>query len=48
MIMTSRRQKIEMYKVHVSNISGYISLATTLSKVDKGVLLTVPNCVIQK
>ncbi|KAL9959669.1 hypothetical protein ACROYT_G033012 [Oculina patagonica] len=32
-----------MYKVQISNIKGDFSLPTTLSKVDRGVLLTVPN-----
>ena len=36
MMMTSTSQKIEMYKVQVSNIKGVFSLNTTLSKVDKG------------
>lgn len=43
MMMSSTSQKIEMYKVEISNIKGDFSLPTTLSKVDKGVLLTVPN-----
>ena len=43
MMMTSTSQKIEMYKVQVSNIKGVFSLSTTLSKVDKGTLLTIPN-----
>ena len=43
MMMTSTSQKIEMYKVVISSIKGNFSLPTTLSKVDKGVLLTVPN-----
>jgi len=43
MMMTSTTQKIEMYKVLISSIKGNFSLPITLSKVDKGVLLTVPN-----
>ena len=43
MMMPSTTQKIEMYKVLISSIKGNFSLPTTLSKVDKGVLLTVPN-----
>ena len=43
MMMTQTRQKIEMYKVLISTIKGNFSLPTNLSKVDKGVLLTVPN-----
>ena len=41
--MTATSQKIEMYKAQISNIKGDFSLPATLSKVDKGVLLTVPN-----
>ena len=36
-------QKIEKYKVQVSNIKGVFSLPTTLSKADKGTLLTIPK-----
>ena len=43
MMLPSTTQKIEMYKVLISSIKGNFSLPTTLSKVDKGVLLTVPN-----
>ena len=43
MMMTSTSQKIEMYKVQVSNIKGVFSLPTTPSKVDKGTLLTIQN-----
>ena len=43
MMMTSTSQKIEMYEVQISNIKGDFSLPTTLSIVDKGTLLTVPN-----
>ena len=43
MMMTWTNQKKEMYKVRVSNIKGVVSLPTTLSKVDKGTLLTIPN-----
>ena len=35
MITTCTSQKIEMYKVQVSNTKGVFSLPTTLSKVDK-------------
>ena len=42
-MITWTSQKIEMYKVQVSNIKGVFSLSTTLSKVDKGTLLTIPN-----
>ena len=43
MMMTSTSQEIEMYKVQISNINGDFNLPTTLSKVDKGTLFTVPN-----
>jgi len=43
MMMTSTSQKIEMYKVRISNIKEDFSLPATLSKVDKGILLTVHN-----
>ena len=43
MMMTSTTQKIEMYKVKLSNITGVFSLATTLRKVYKATLLTIPN-----
>ena len=43
MMMTSTSQRIELYKVQISNIKGDFNLSTTLSKVDKGTLLTVPN-----
>ena len=41
--MTWTSQKIEMYKVQVSNIKGVFSLSTILSKVEKDTLLTIPN-----
>ena len=43
MMMTSTSQKMEMYNVLISSIKGNFSLPTTVSKVDKSVLLTVPN-----
>ena len=43
MMMTTTSQKVEMYKVQIPNMKGSFSLPTTLSKVDKGVLWTVPN-----
>ena len=43
MMMTSTTQKIEMYKVKRSNITGVFSLATTQRKVYKATLLTIPN-----
>ena len=41
-MMTWTNQKIEMYKVQVSNVKAVFLLPTTLSKVDKGTLLTIP------
>ena len=41
--MTTTSQKAQMYKEQISNIKGNFSLPNTLNKVDKGVLLTVPN-----
>ena len=35
MMITSTTQKIEMYKVKLSNITGVFSLATTLRKVSQ-------------
>ena len=43
MMMTSTTQKIEMYKVKLSNITVVFSLATTLRKVHKATWLTIPN-----
>ena len=43
MMMTWTSQKIEMYKVQVSNIKWVFSLPTNLSKVEKETLLTIPN-----
>ena len=43
MMMTWTSQKIEMYKFQVSNIKVGISLPTILSKVEKGILLTIKN-----
>ena len=43
MMMTSTTQKIQMYKVKLSNITGVFRLATTLRKVYKATLLTIPN-----
>ena len=42
-MMMSTSQKIEMYKVQVSNIKGGFGLPTILSKVEKGILLTIKN-----
>ena len=43
MMMTWTSQKIEMYKVQVSSIKGVFSLPTTLSKMDKETLSSIPN-----
>ena len=43
MMMCSTTQKIEQYDVKISGIRGTFEMATTVSKVDKGVLLSVPN-----
>ena len=43
MMMCSTTQKIEQYDVKISSIRGTFEMATTVSKVDKGVLLSVPN-----
>ena len=42
-MMTWTSQKIEMYKFQVSNFKVGISLPTILSKVEKGILLTIKN-----
>ena len=43
MMMCSTTQKIEQYDVKISSICGKFEMASTVSKVDKGVLLSVPN-----
>ena len=43
MMMCSTTQKIEQYDVEISSICGKFEMATTVSKVDKGVLLSVTN-----
>ena len=43
MMMATTSQKIDMYNVQISDVKGNFKLSTTLSKVDKGVLLTIPN-----
>ena len=42
-MITWTSQKIEMYKVQVSNIKGVFNFPPTVSKMDKGTLLTIPN-----
>ena len=41
--MATTSQKIDMYNVQISNIKRDFKLSMTLRKVDKGVLLTIPN-----
>ena len=43
MMITWTSQKIEMYKVQVSNIKRVLSLPTIQSKIDEGTLLTILN-----
>ena len=43
MMMCSTTQKIEQYDVNISNTRGKFEMTTTVSKVDKGVLLSIPN-----
>ena len=43
MMMCSTTQKIEVYNVNVSSITGKFAMETEVNKVDKGVLLSVPN-----
>ena len=46
LMMCSTNQKIEQYDVRISSLSsirGKFEMTTTVSKVDKGVLLSVPN-----
>jgi len=43
MMMCSTTQRINVYDLTVKSVDGKFELATTVNKVDKGVLLTVPN-----
>ena len=45
MMMCSTTQKIEQYDMKISNTCtrGKFEMKTTVSKVDKGVLLSIPN-----
>ncbi|KAK3730340.1 hypothetical protein QZH41_011251 [Actinostola sp. cb2023] len=43
MMMCSTTQRIDVYDLTVKSVDGKFELATTGNKVDKGVLLTVPN-----
>ena len=42
-MMCLTNQKIQQYDVKISNTRGSFEMATTVSKVDKSVLLSVPN-----
>ena len=42
-MMDSTTQKTEQYDVKISNTRGKFEMTTTVSKVDKGVLLSIPN-----
>ena len=43
MMLCSTRKKIESYNVKVTNVQGTFELSTQASKVEKKVLLSVPN-----
>ena len=43
MMMCSTNQKIEAYNVKVSDLRGEFDMTCQVSKVDKGVLLSIPN-----
>ncbi|XP_028405750.1 uncharacterized protein LOC114528320 [Dendronephthya gigantea] len=43
MMMCSTVQKIEVYNVNVSSVTGKFAMEAEVSRVDKGVLLAVPN-----
>ena len=43
MMMCSTNRKIQQYNVKISNTRGSFKMATTVSKVNKSVLLSVPN-----
>ena len=36
-------QRVQSYKVKISSVDGKYKMTTRVNKVDKGVLLTVPN-----
>ena len=42
-MMCSTTYKIEQYDVKISNIRGAFEITITVSKVNKGVLLSIPN-----
>ena len=43
MMMCTTTQRIEVYNVNVSSITGKFAIETEVNKVDKGILLSVPN-----
>lgn len=43
MIVCSTVQRVQSYKVKISSVDGKYKMTTQVNKVDKGVLLTVPN-----
>ena len=43
MMICSTTQKIEQYEVKISSVRGKFEMTTTVSQMDKGVLLSVPN-----
>ena len=43
MMMCSTNQKIQQYDVKISNVVGDFNIAASVSKVDRSVLLTIPN-----
>ena len=43
MMMSSTTQKVEIYDVTVADFGGKFEMKTQMSKVDKSVLLSVPN-----
>ena len=43
MMMCSTNQKIYQYDVKIFNVVGDFNMAATVSKVDRSVLLTIPN-----
>lgn len=43
MMLCSTFQKVQSYTVKVASVDGTFEMTTKISKVDKGVILTVPN-----
>lgn len=42
-MVVSTMQRLQSYKVKISSIDGKFEMTTQINKVDKGVLLTIPN-----